>query len=204
MLKNKKFLLFDLDGVLVDTREIHFKAFQRSLLEHGINLTKDEHSEKFDGLPTSSKLEILSKNHNLNSNQTKSIDELKQLHTISFLNELLAEDKELICLLEVLKKKYHMCVCSNARKETIDLTVKLLGLFPFMDFTISQEEVKKPKQDPSIYLEAIAKFSAQKAECLIFEDSPHGIQAAVNSGIDFIKINHASHLKDTLRIEILK
>lgn len=203
MLKNKKYLLFDLDGVLVDTREIHYKAFQRSLSEHGINLSKEEHTEKFDGLPTKRKLEILSQKHGLKETQYKSIDDLKQQYTIFFLKEHLVEDKELISLLGSLKKNHFMCVCSNARKETIDLTISLLGLKPLFDFCISQEEVKMPKPDPAIYLEAIVKFNADKVDCLIFEDSPHGIQSAINSGIDYIKIHNATHLKNILHSEIL-
>lgn len=198
MLNQKKYLLFDLDGVLTDTRSIHFQAFKESLEECGITITEEEHRKSFDGLPTKEKLRKLKNTYNLSDEDEKKIDVIKQTKTISLLNSMLTADDDLINLLRKLSLNYKMCVCSNARRETLDLTLKALGIDKFFDFTLSQQDVEAPKPSPSIYLFAKKRFAATNEECLIIEDSPHGIRAAKESGIEYVVVQDADSLKKTL------
>lgn len=199
MLTNKKFIFFDLDGVLTETREIHFQAFHESLKSIGIFLTEEEHTRKYDGLPTKTKLEALREQYSLCNDQIITIDQAKQRLTIELLKNKIQEDHVLIQIMEKLSRTYRMCVCSNARRDSLDLTLEKIGISKFFEFTLSQQDVGAPKPSPDIYLKALDIFQAQKAECLIFEDSPHGVLSAENSGIDCIKVINSFDLKDRMQ-----
>lgn len=199
MLEGKKFLFFDLDGVLTDTRDIHFQAFHESLKKFGIYITHDEHVAKYDGLPTKIKLNSLKLQYNLNVEQVLSIDKIKQEITITLLKQLIQKDEILVKLLSSFHNKFRMCVCSNARRDTLDLTLNQIGIKNFFEFTISQEEVSLPKPAPDIYLKALDLFQADISECLIIEDSPHGILAARNSGIEYLEVANSIELKNRMK-----
>lgn len=199
MLTNKKFILFDLDGVLTETREIHFQAFQESLKSIGILLSEEEHTIKYDGLPTRVKLETLKAQYNLCNEQLNALDQAKQDLTVELLRKKIQEDQILIEIMTQLKRKYRMCVCSNARRDSLNLTLEQLGISQFFEFTLSQQDVSAPKPSPHIYLRALDIFQAKKEECLIFEDSPHGVISAESSGIDYIRVINSFDLKDRLK-----
>jgi beta-phosphoglucomutase len=199
MLTNKKFIFFDLDGVLTETRGIHFQAFHESLQTIGIFLTEEEHTDKYDGLPTRVKLEALRSQYNLCHDQLLAIDQEKQRLTINLLKNKIEKDYELIKIMEVLSKKYRMCVCSNARRDSLDLTLEKIGISSFFEFTLSQQDDNAPKPSSDIYLKAVEIFKAQKEDCLIFEDSPHGIISAETSGIDYIKVTNSFDLKNRIK-----
>ena len=81
---NKKLIIFDLDGTLVDSKDIHFQSLNKALYEINENLVISESDQKniYEGLPTIEKLKILSKNHNLDNNFYENVWKLKQKYTI--------------------------------------------------------------------------------------------------------------------------
>ena len=136
-----KLIIFDLDGVLLKSKEIHFKAFNEALMKIGndINvgsqfcITWEEHLSIYDGLKTKKKLELISKNKNLPIELHEDVWKIKQELTIELLNEL-DESKVLQeCFNSLVSDGYKIAVCSNSIRKTVFTTLSKLGLIKYLD-----------------------------------------------------------------------
>ncbi|NBY19293.1 HAD family phosphatase [bacterium] len=119
-----KGIIFDLDGVLVDAVDWHFKALNKALSLFGYSLEEKEHQEKFDGLPTAKKLEMLSESKGLPRNLHSFIVDQKQVYTLETIKRTVPPSKEITELLSSLKERgYSLAVASNSVKQTIHLVL---------------------------------------------------------------------------------
>ena len=119
-----KLIIFDLDGVLVDAKEIHYESLNKALkqIDEKFVITREEHLTKYDGLTTKTKLKLLSGNKNLPESSHSKIWELKQLLTFDVIKEQLTEDVRLKKTLKSLKDDgFKIYVASNSIRETIKL-----------------------------------------------------------------------------------
>jgi len=178
-----KALIFDLDGVLVDARELHYEALNRALAPYNCTITRDEHLSTYDGLPTSKKLAMLSENKGLSVNVHDDVWKGKQFQTREIIDKEFTYDERIRVILSRLKKEgYKMCVCSNSIRETIQMMLIRCGFMNFMEFFISNQDVNIPKPNPEMFLRAMVKLGLGPKECVIIEDSHYGRQAAFESG----------------------
>jgi len=181
--KLPKAVLFDMDGVLVDARDWHYKALNQALKHFGLEIDYHSHINIYDGLPTKVKLEILSKNDGLPRDLHGLINSLKQVYTIRLTYENCKPLFNVLQLVKFLSKNgVKIAVCSNSIRSTIEAMMELSNLSPMIDLILSNEDVSKAKPDPEIYNKAINFFNFEPSDCLIIEDSEHGIQAAKASG----------------------
>ncbi len=183
-----KAILFDMDGVLIDARSWHYDALNLALSHFGYKISLESHLLTFDGLPTKNKLEILSDTINLPEGRHDIISSLKQKYTIQISHQKCKPNFNHLFALSRLSKQYKLAVCSNSIKNTIDTLMNLSGLNQYLDFILSNEDVEKSKPSPDIYLKAFDKLDLAPKECLILEDNPNGIKAAIDSGAYCLKI----------------
>ena len=179
-----KLIIFDLDGVLYDSKEIHFESLNNAIkqFDSKYTITKKEHLNKYDGLPTNQKLELLSKDKNLPKELHKKIWEAKQNYTLEILDTI-AIDPELIEILKLIKSKNIKTVCcSNSVEKTVVKILMNLGVFEYFDFIQANESVKFPKPYPEMYWNAMLEFGLLPSETAIIEDSAVGRLAALQSG----------------------
>lgn len=178
-----KAVLFDLDGVLVDMPAGHYEALNQALGLFGARIESEEHHGHFNGLPTRKKLEMLEEQGRLPSGLRDTINSIKQKYTKDIIPKYCAPDYSKIILLRHLKDRgYMIACCSNSMKETLHLMLKSADLFEYFDLIIGNDEVTYSKPHPEIYITAMEKLGVQPQECIIVEDSPHGIAAAEQSG----------------------
>jgi HAD superfamily hydrolase (TIGR01509 family) len=180
-----KLIIFDLDGVLVDAKQIHYESLNKALSQIGEQyvITKEEHLTKYDGLTTNTKLKLLSTDKKLPSSLHNKVWELKQELTFDVIKSTLVEDNRLKEVLKLLKKDgYKIYVSSNSIRESIKLMLYKTGLLEYIDDYFGNEDVKFPKPHPQIYLKTILHSGFIPSETLIVEDSLHGRQAALDSG----------------------
>ena len=177
-------IIFDLDGVLVETKDLHYKALNKALqrCETNVQIDYDEHVKVFDGLPTGEKLRILNDDNRLDFKLNKKIKELKQLYTIKLLESEIKFNAKLYATLEKFNKNYKIAVATNAVKSTLEICIKKLKIKKFLSFYISNEEVINPKPHPEIYMRAMLETNSSPKETLIVEDSYVGRNAAQDSG----------------------
>lgn len=187
-----RLIVFDLDGVLVDAKEIHYMAFNKALekLDPKYVISRQEHLSLFDGLPTTKKLEILTARKGLSSEYYSQIWTLKQEMTLEVINQTLRVDDRLRSVLKSLKNDgYLVYVASNSIRESIRLMLEKTGLIGFVDKFFSNEDVSNPKPHTEIYLKCMVDAKVNPHECLIVEDSPKGRAAAHLSGGNVCAVN---------------
>lgn len=191
-----KLVVFDLDGVLLETRNMHYEALNAALKYVGDEfvISPEDHLKKFNGLPTATKLEMLTKERGLDQKFYNQIKLDKQNHTIEWILENVKEDERLSHIFQCLSASgVHVCVASNSVRYTVKLALKKLNLINWVNdsqnFYLSNEDVRYPKPNPQIYLMCMAKCGIGPHETLIIEDSPVGLMAAKLSGANVLKVN---------------
>ena len=184
-----KAVLFDMDGVLIDAKDWHYEALNKTLGLFGIEISRYDHLHTFDGLPTKVKLEMLSEQYYLPRHLHSFINELKQSYTSDIIYQKCHPMfHHEYALSKLHNEGYKIAVCSNSVRNTIDLMMEKAALTEYLDLIISNEDVKKAKPDPEMYLTAISKFGLRPEECVVVEDNPNGIQAGKASGAYVLEV----------------
>jgi HAD superfamily hydrolase (TIGR01509 family) len=180
-----RLIVFDLDGVLVDSRDLHYQAFNRALnaIDPKYIINYEEHIAKYDGNPTSVKLRMLTECKDLPVNLYQKIWELKQKYTYEIIDKEYKYDRRLRKILSILKRNNYLLACaSNSIYNTVKMMLLRKGLIEYFDYFISNEDVRNAKPNPEIYLKCLERFSCSPYECVIIEDSHIGRKAAKLSG----------------------
>lgn len=186
------FIIFDLDGVLVDAKGIHFEALNEALGKYAISWS--EHLSTYDGLKTTQKLDMLSENKGLPRDEHSVIWETKQHITLQMLHNL-EPNSELQELMRTLSNQgYKLAVCSNSIRKTVLTVLAKLGIIEYMDLILSNEDVKNSKPHPEIYWKALSMMSMLPEETLIVEDSPYGLLAASRSKSHILRVKKPSEV----------
>lgn len=199
-----KAILFDLDGVLVNTPNAHFEALNKALSLFGARIGKDEHYARFNGLPTRKKIEELERQGRLPQGLKETINAIKQKYTRDIIPAYCPPDYAKIILLTHLKNNgFLLGCCSNSIKETIHLVLKSAQLLDFFDIVIGNDEVKNPKPHPEIYHVTFRKLGVRPDECIIVEDTPYGIQAGKASGATVYEVRNSEDVNLNLFEKLL-
>ena len=179
-----KLIIFDLDGVLVDARELHYQALNRALtsIDKKYEIVRDEHLSTYDGLSTTKKLNLLTKNKNLPIDLHDKIWQLKQRMTLKIIDGF-SVDNRIKSILRSLKSEGFIIACAtNSIRETAKLQLIRKGFFEHIDFMYSNQDVNHPKPNSEIYLRCMIKAGVNPNETLIVEDSHIGRKGAISSG----------------------
>ena len=196
-----KAIIFDLDGVLVDARELHYEALNRALEKYNCTITRDEHLSTYDGLPTKKKLQLLTKNKGLVPEVYDTVWKDKQTQTREIIDKEFTYDERIRRILSKLRNDgYRICVCSNSIRETIKMMLIRRGFMEFVEIFISNQDVKISKPNPEMYLRAMIDLGVGPKECVIVEDSHYGRQAAFESGGHLCAVENS----DQVTYEIIK
>ena len=183
----KKYILFDNDGVLVETEPYYFKANVKAIAEFGIELTFEAY------------MKIMAKGGNAwevaqqEGISKKDID-LKRVQRDIYYQEFIQtqeiEIAGVVDVLEELSQKYKMGIVTTSRRVDFDLVHNTRDIIKYMDFSLCVEEYPRSKPHPDPYLAGMKKFNAIKEECIIVEDSQRGLTSAVNAGIDCVVVHN--------------
>lgn len=184
-----KLVLFDLDGVLIDAKEIHYEALNKALSEE-YRITREEHINIYDGKKTTEKLRMLTEVKGLPEKYHQCISDKKQSLTMELLTEL-KPIPEITKLFEELEAKgYKIGVCSNSIRRTVLTALSKSHLIHHCSVIISNEDVKNSKPHPEMYWKAMSIMGVLPEETLIVEDSPPGLLAAERSRAKYIRVNN--------------
>jgi HAD superfamily hydrolase (TIGR01509 family) len=191
-----KLIIFDLDGVLVEAKEIHFDSLNLALrdIDEKFVISWEDHLRTYDGLKTYDKLNLLSKYKGLPLDKTilDKIFNKKQDYTLYALSNL-GRNLKFISLFEQLKLNgYIIACCSNSVEKTVILSLTNLGIINYFDLILSNESVKYSKPHPEIYWKAMSYFGALPSDTLIVEDSPTGLTAAFKSGAKVLRVQNTN------------
>jgi HAD superfamily hydrolase (TIGR01509 family) len=185
-----KAVIFDMDGVLVDAKDWHYEALNKSLSLFGMEISRYDHLVTYDGLPTKRKLEMLSREKGLPHELHEFINEMKQVYTLDLIYQKCKPTFQHLYTLSKLRiEGYKLVVCSNSIKKTMEVMLDKAELLPYIEFYLSNQDVLHPKPQPEIYQKAIQKMQLNPQQCLILEDNEHGLKAAQESGAHVLKVH---------------
>lgn len=186
-----KGVIFDLDGVLVSTDELHFKAWAKLARELNINNYTREDNKAQKGISRLESLEIVLRKGNLTytENEKQTLAERKNNYYVEMLDSLddsavLEDVKE---ALEILKSKGIKIGVGSASKNT-PIILDKTGLAPEIDAVACGIDVTKSKPDPEVFLIAAKKLGLLPKECLVVEDSYAGVVAAKAAGMKSLAV----------------
>ena len=174
-----KAVLFDMDGVLIEAKDWHYEALNKALGLFGMEISRYDHLVTYDGLPTKRKLDMLTMERGLAKELHPFVYEMKQLYTMEIVyTQCKPRFYHEYALSKLKSQNYKIAVCSNAIRNSVEVMMKKAALYDYLDFFISNQDVKKGKPDPEMYNTAIKRLDLQPEECMIIEDNEKGIQAA--------------------------
>jgi beta-phosphoglucomutase len=191
-----KAVLFDMDGVIVDTEPLHHKAYKMMFNDVGIDVS-DSMYRSFTGQSTRGICEFLCKHFDLTL-EPITLEKGKRAH----FTKLFFEDPDLQLLdgVEDLIKNYHsngltLVVASSASMFTINNVMKRFNLDSYFKDKLSGADLKASKPHPEIFINAAKAAGVSNSECFVIEDSTNGIIAAKEADI-FCVAYKSAHSKD--------
>ncbi|WQE44650.1 HAD family hydrolase [Brevundimonas diminuta] len=174
---------------MIDAKDWHYEALNDALALFGMEIGRDAHLSTYDGLPTRTKLEMLTETRGLPRRLHSVINQVKQKRTAEIaIQRCKPTFNHAFALSRLRDDDMKMAVCSNSIRKTIELMMELSDLSQHLDLIVSNEDVSKAKPDPEMYLKAMSELGVQPHETLILEDNEHGIQAARASGAQVLVI----------------
>lgn len=177
----KKYVLFDHDGVLVDTEGWYYKAGERALADIGFTLDKDEYLR---GMGQGSGTWAQARAAGIDERTIGGLREARDEYYQEYLRTEVIEIEGVVDALAELSKHVRMAIVTMAKRVDFDLIHEKRGIRRFMDFVLVRDDYKLAKPHPEPYLTGLKRFGAAKEETLVVEDSARGLNSAVAAGID--------------------
>ena len=193
-----KLIIFDLDGVLIESRELHYNALNAALekVDKQYIISRDEHLSIYDGLNTTRKLELLAERKGLSRQLFNQIWQDKQTATFDLIRQF-PKDEKLIKLFSSIKNQgIKIAVASNSIRETVKLSLLSIGVLEYVDYFISNEDVKRTKPFPEMYWKCMTALNCLPKNTVIFEDSHIGRQGALDSGAHLLPVKDSFDLTE--------
>jgi HAD superfamily hydrolase (TIGR01509 family) len=183
----KKYVLFDHDGVLVDTELWYFRAGERALADIGFTLDKDRYLRDMGrGSGTWAQARAAGIDEPTISRQRDRRDAYYQ----EYLRTEAIEIEGVVEALAELSQHVRMAIVTTARRVDFDLIHESRHIRQFMDFVLAREDYQLAKPDPEPYLTGLRRLGATRDETLVVEDSSRGLSSAVAAGIDCVIVHN--------------
>jgi HAD superfamily hydrolase (TIGR01509 family) len=198
-----KLIIFDLDGVLIDSRDLHFGALNAALrsVDEKYVISKEEHLSLYDGLNTTKKLKMLTDRKGLPSEHYDKIWKDKQEATFELIKKF-GKEKLLQALFRKIKDRgYKIAVASNSIRETIKLSLLSIGLMDDIDFYVSNEDVSRTKPYPEMYWKCMTALNSLPKNTIIVEDSHIGRQGAIDSGAHLLAVENSKEVNSEFMLQ---
>jgi HAD superfamily hydrolase (TIGR01509 family) len=192
-----KLILFDLDGVITDTKEIHYRTLNNAISEIDPKyiITEHEHVTRYDGLKTITKLNMLTEDKGLPITSHKQIYDKKQKLTLEEFAHILPDDNILSIFKKLKEDGYMIGCCTNCIRRTALVALAKTSVIEYLDVIVTNDDIKNPKPHPEIYWKAMSMMSCLPEETLIIEDSPQGLLSAHRSKATVLRVKNSKDLE---------
>ena len=183
----RKYILFDHDGVLVDTEFWYFRAGERALADIGLTLDKDQYlRDMTQGLATWAQARAAGIDEQTISRQR----EVRNAYYQEYLRTEAIEIEGVVEALAELSKYVRMAIVTTCKRADFEIIHEQRQIRRFMDFVLAREDYQLTKPHPEPYLTGLKCLGATKKETLVVEDSCRGLNSAVAAGIDCVIVHN--------------
>ena len=179
--------IFDLDGTLVDTMPLHYRAWDTAMRRAGLTAPLDEELfYSLGGVPTRRVAELIAAHYGL------TIDPHAVFHHKESLFREVQQDAKLIePVVEIARRMaltHPVAIASGGPREIVHRSLELAGLWSLFKVIITPEDVAHGKPAPDMFLLAAQRMGVPPAQCLVFEDAEPGMQAAEAAGMKWVRV----------------
>ena len=187
-----KLVIFDLDGVLINSRELHYTSLNDALAQVGKEyvISREEHLSTYDGLNTTKKLELLALEKGLPQNLFDTVWKNKQDVTLRLIKKLPRDEKLIQICCNLKDMGYKIAVATNSIRETTKLALISIGIIEYIDYWVSNQDVSLTKPYPEMYWKCMTAMGALPKDTIIVEDSHIGRQGALHSGANLLAVEN--------------
>jgi beta-phosphoglucomutase family hydrolase len=179
--------IFDLDGTLVDTMPLHYRAWDEAMRAVGLKCPLDEELfYSLGGVPTLKVAELIGKHYGLAVDPHVVFDHKESLF------KALQKDAKLIEPVVAIARRvaatHPVSIASGGPRDIVQRMLELAGLAPLFKVVVTPEDVVHGKPAPDMFLLAAKKMGVAPERCLVFEDAEPGMRAAVAAGMKFVRV----------------
>lgn len=188
-----KLVIFDLDGVLIESRELHYHSLNAALesIDKKYVIQRDEHLSVYDGLNTTRKLNLLTESKGLPTEYHNIIWKRKQEATFDLIKQFPIDGKLIEIFSKLKKLGYLIAIASNSIRETVKLSLLKIGVMEYVDYYVSNQDVIHAKPYPEMYWKCMTVCHTLPKNTLIIEDSHIGRQGALDSGGHLLPVENS-------------
>lgn len=198
-----KAIIFDLDGVVVDTAIFHYKAWKRLADEYGFEFTLEQ-NERLKGVSRLESLDILLSIGGIEikseEERTKIANKKNEWYREYILkmtpNDILPGVKNF--LIDLKNTNYNIAIGSSSKNANTIL--ERIGFDSFFDVVVDGLQISKSKPDPEVFLKAASMLNVNPENCLVFEDAAAGIEAAKSAGMIAIGVGTYENLSNADKV----
>ena len=177
-----KAAIFDMDGVIVDSEHLNIKAGKQTMLKYGIRVSSEE-LQRFTRTTAQAMFRELIKRYKLDTTFEKMSNEREE-KLLTLLKEGTRPTRGVMELLKKLKQEnIKLAIASSSHRRLIEYVLERLNITHIFDLIVSSEDIKHSKPNPEIFLKSAKELDVNPIECLVFEDSKLGVEAAKNAGM---------------------
>ncbi|MBC8228023.1 HAD family phosphatase [bacterium] len=196
-----KAIIFDFDGVIADTEPIHLKMFQRVLAEEEITLTAEEYHQKYLALDDKGCFSaVLNDNgREVNKNLVEDMIRRKSVYFDEYVKDNIIIFPGVVDFVRKVAEKHLLVIASGALRHEVEFGLEAAGIRQEFQAIVSAEDVEKSKPNPEPFLKALQELNnirdsssqIQPSECLVIEDSLHGVAAAHEAGMKCLAVTNS-------------
>lgn len=182
-----KAAIFDLDGVVVDTVPLHFKAWKRMFGEYGKEFTFKDYKEKVDGIPRADGARAILTD--LPEDKLKEACDKKQRYFLEYLksSEIPVYETTISLIKELRANNVKVAIISSSKN--CPYILSKINLYPLIDVEINGNDITKGKPDPQIFLMVSEHLGLEPGECIVFEDALLGVEAGKRAKMKCVGID---------------
>lgn len=182
-MKKNKLILCDLDGTLFDTTKVNYYSYKKALNELGYDMDYDFFIKECYGKHYKTFLPIIG----LNEEEMEKVHKIKKKTYSEYLNEAKV-NVHLFNILELIKSEYYIALVTTASTKNSEEILKYFNKKGLFDLIVAAEDIKNKKPNPEGFIKAMSHFNISPEDAFIFEDSDVGIEAAVRSKANIMKV----------------
>lgn len=184
-IESAKAVIFDCDGTLVDSMPVHYLAWHRTMTDVGIRFEEDRFYA-LGGMPSDRIIALLSREQNVNVDPVSTANRKEQ----AFLEliHLLEPIEQVVNVARTLRGNKPIAVATGGCRDIVSRQLAQVHMTDWFDVIVAAEDTPRHKPEPDVFFESSLRMGVPAGDCLVFEDSDLGIEAARRAGMEWIDV----------------